>query len=76
MNDFKNNEFILFDDKILNVGSILQCIPNADWEWDEKHENKEMMFTMHFLGGGSLSFPMSKYEEIKKILVKDKKDAD
>ena len=66
-----NTEFIEFNGTILNAGSILQVIPNGDWEWDEKHENRDMMFVMHVLGGGSLKFPMTKYDELKKILLKE-----
>ena len=70
MNNEKN-EFILFDGIIMNAGSILQVIPYADWEWkDENRKEKEEMFVIHFLGGGSLKFPMTKFDEIKKVLLK------
>lgn len=66
-----NNEFIEFDDILMNVGSILQVIPNSDWDWtDYDHKEKRNLFVIHFLGGGSLKFPMDKFEEFKKLLIK------
>lgn len=66
-----NNEFIELDGILMNVGSILQVIPNSDWDWvDDKRTEKRNMFVIHFLGGGSLKFPMDKFEEFKKLLIK------
>lgn len=67
----EKTEFIFFNGLILNKGSILQVIPYDDWEWaDYDHKEKRDLFVIHFLGGGSLKFPMEKFDELKNILVK------
>lgn len=73
MSDLKNNEFIEFENVILNVGSILQVVSHGDWDWGEEVDGvrqKEDKFVVHFLGGGSLKFPQEKYESFKKLLIK------
>lgn len=72
MADLKNNEFIEIEGTIMNVGSIVQVLPNNNWAWaDDNRTKKKDLFTIHFLGAGSLDFDMKHYEKVKKKLLKE-----